>query len=295
MSTPIMKMNDSINYLIANVFVTPIVDFLVKQKGVTVTPEEILTVLNLPIAVPTVTLSQPVFFGSQPIKTTMDPALMMSVAGTAAVAKTTTKKTTDKEGPRCQYVISRGKRADAGEICGKKAQPGTDRCNQCKDKGKSKPKKDLPNVLSQVNPPSFPIPASIAPAQENMDLLALPNGHFRQARYDFYVVKVGGEFVVYGVMNNKSDVDPNNLRGLTEQEVQAARALGFQLKTGIDQPFTSQVKLSIPTVSVTPTVVLAPLPIAPITPAVPAISTAGFNILALMDMVNSKQQTTVSV
>jgi len=312
MATPVNTLVDSVTRLISEVYITPVIEYLVKEKQVTVTHQEILSVLNLPVVAPHVHVVPPMFHQQMamapsvplPLKTTIDPSLMNYQAPPSASKDAAGGKRSKDDGPRCEYAISRGPRAKNGDLCGKKAVPGTNRCSQCATKGQSKTEKTtsgggkkLPISVAPptfpIAPPTFPVTSVVAPGGDK-DLMKLPNGHFRDTINDFFVVELGGEHVVYGVMIDRSDYSGTNLRGLNDHEVQIATSRGLQVhdKARATQVTVAPPQFKIPEATLPiqfqagnpiglPTQIVSQLPPVPV--AAPQVSSTVPNLQDLLD------------
>ena len=210
----------------------PIVNFIIKEKGCQVTVEELRSVLQLQMPVPSpMKVSGLPQAGMIPVQ---PPTLNNFMAMSASNGKATTKK--DKapyNGPTCTYKFIRGKNKK-GQICGEPAVEGSEFCRNCIKKKKASGgsgNADPDTPTGRVSGPG-PGPVSGSRNYQNNnseasgELTVVPYknqpGYYKTVQHGFIVKQIEGNRIVATAVEEN-----NKIRPLTEAEKRIAYDIGI--------------------------------------------------------------------
>jgi len=280
MSTPIELFTQHTGDFIARHIVAPIVEHL-RSKGVQVSADELINVLNLPtkpsVVVPTA--MPPVTNGvlSNPFQ---NPIINPGLNIKAPVKATKGVPNLGGQGT-CSYVLQRGDRK--GSTCGVTVQPGSTYCKTHHKKYSNV--QQAPNQVQQpglYQPPQQIMPNNVMqgmmqqvppqPQQASSELVVVPfnkeQGLYRESIHSFIVKQSDEGIVAIGRLDN------GTVRELTDQERSLAKDIGLVLgDQQVTTTTTVTTTLPAPQVSVPPsipfnlvpttTINSAPIPVIP--------------------------------
>lgn len=213
-STPVTGAFASFADLCSNFLVSQlgtVVNYLNTNKGVQVTVQELVTLLQINTAV-TQTATPTMAFGA--------PALP-----TVAPRARATASTTASSGSGCSYIFKRGQNKD--KQCEKPCAPGSTLCNAHARNNKSgeSAAQSAPGVYPGA--PGYSAP-SIVPEEKKLDVYSVP-GHEEEIFYEptsfFAFTVINGTPMVIG----KYDKVSSNIVPLTAEEKSSAKNQGYTL------------------------------------------------------------------
>jgi hypothetical protein len=254
-----------------NHIVTPIVQHL-NAKGVSVTVEELMGVLQLPVARSAIPAITP--FGGGVV-----PPMASAVGGVGAARKNTAVASAIP-GKTCRYEYQRGE--NRGKCCGKPTTNGQDYCNCCQKNRKSLSKTTAAGAIPGIAPgiPGMSGYPQAQPQQQKSDQLDVEpydqsQQLYREINNNFLVKDLGGgNIVALGCFNETRD----KINPLTPQQQAIAVQMRLQLlgpdgqvitqqtPTAPVPSFPSAIPMSIPSAvpSVIPSAVPSVIPSVPV-------------------------------
>jgi hypothetical protein len=224
--------------LIKTIVLTPLVEWLQKEKSVSTTVDELVQVLNLPkpsVPVPTVPVPFPTVPVPNPVQRTLTSLVVPSstpASGAKSKPKSKPSIPENYSGPTCKYVFKRGEAK--GTTCGKPSINGGDYCEQCNaKKTTTKATTETKAPAKPVEPkPSVGFTTSISKRSEKPKIeLRELNGQantFVDTQTNIVVKKVSeNEKTVYVAIGIQED---SGFRTLTEEEKKEALSRSFTLQ-----------------------------------------------------------------
>jgi hypothetical protein len=222
--------------LIKTTVLTPLVDWLQKEKSVSTTVNELIEVLNLPKTNTPPTLIQRSL--SSVLNPTLPSVVPVSTPSVGAKSKPKSKPSIPENytGPTCKYVFKRGE--SKGNACGKPTVNGSDFCEQCNSKKtNSKSTVETKPAKPVETKPTVGFTTSIAkrsekPKIELRELNGQPNT-FVDIQTNIVVKKVQEKedekpiYVAVGIQ------EESGFRTLTEEEKKEALLRNFTLQNEI--------------------------------------------------------------
>lgn len=144
----LVSLYNQINSLVISHVLSPLSDWLHKEKNIDVSVEELLEVIKLSEPQQVSTSSKPSLSALSPTLTTIPsvgkstttsvtPLSVTPAPGAKSRPKSKPPSTEDYTGPTCKYVFRRGDLK--GKECGKPVVSGTEYCEPCSNKKTNKP------------------------------------------------------------------------------------------------------------------------------------------------------------
>lgn len=167
-------------------FVTPLIEWLQREKQLHVSSEEILSVLDLPVTTPRTPSVIPSGIGQAHIPPGLRGSLPPMGTSAGSGAGRGKKKEIDPNAPRCQYKFVRGSKKD--QYCGEPAVVGTQYCKACGKKKGVQAQESTQNVVVPGFGHTRPIKAIQQQKKEEVELnvTAIPDreGYFISSGLD---------------------------------------------------------------------------------------------------------------
>jgi hypothetical protein len=268
-----------------------LVNFLNKDKGCSVSIDELRTALQLTVVTPAPSPMRAPMAGVQ-------PPLLSNFVPTAVHSGRGTKKDKVPPGARlCQYQFGKGKNVGktCGEVYGELAVEGSDRCKNCIDKGVGKKEKgttkDAPASSSADGAlaPTVPNPSNSTTPPDQGELQVYPckdqPGVFKTLQHGFIVKQIDQHHIV---ATGIEDAATGKARALTDAEKKIAYDLGIAVVDSDTPRAVPSSAPATPAAPVPPTVPVAqsvigtpPNPSVPMVPTIPSLpSSAGAKPIA---------------
>jgi hypothetical protein len=252
-----------------------LVNFLNKDKGCSVSLDELRTALQLTVVTPAPSPMRAPMAGVQ-------PPLLSNFVPTAVHSGRGTKKDKVPPGARlCQYQFGKGKNVGktCGEVYGELAVEGSDRCKNCIDKGSGKKDKtkDAPSSSSSADgskAPAIPHLANPTTPPDQGELQVYPckdqPGVFKTLQHGFIVKQIDQHHIV---ATGIEDAATGKARPLTDAEKKIAYDLGIAVVDS-DTPRAASTTPAHPAPPVPPTAPVAQAMVGPTSvPSVPGVPT----------------------
>jgi hypothetical protein len=226
-----------------------VVNFISKEKGVSVTVDELRSALQLTVVTPAPSPMRMPMVGVHP------PSLSNFVPTAVQPGRGSKKAQPQPGAVLCQYVFSKGNNKDktCGEVNGEVAVEGSDKCKNHIDKGpkKTKATKDAPANTQRAADTAKAPPVNTRSDQGQLEVYPYVNrpGFFKTKQHGFIVQQRDGDGDGDGGFIVATGIDDGGqVRPLTDDEKKIAYDLGI----GIIDPKVESAKSNVPTATTKP-------------------------------------------